>query len=269
MATRRRAPCTAALTAALSLSLVALPVAVAKAERSLPPCPFAFTDVPTAQGYERLYTHSADERDGCSVVKNVSEDRVLQFWGPGRIDPPQRNVTSRAGWVASARAQMIGQRLQPGRVVVLPGERIVLYNPPPTYHVDLVTVEAAQDGKFVEGLASLAEIASAAGQTDIQLGTRLTDRIIRCGTAAHGTWQELGKSDGVEDLGGIYEAAKGLPACKEAYEIVNPTSANPERPAGWDSWRRRTAGVDIHWNTQLVDDAERIGMMLLHAWPRG
>ncbi|MFD6986791.1 hypothetical protein ACFWAX_39940, partial [Streptomyces sp. NPDC059956] len=142
------------------------------------------------------------------------------------------------------------------QVVVLPGEKAVLYEPPPTYFVALAPAPALLGDRVSEGLADLAQmIASRPGPaTRLVLGPELRDLINNCALAADGTWRELREHESLED---IYEEAKVLPACKKAYNYVDPTYGSPDKPPGWQVWRNRIVTFNERWVTQMNDDVAR------------
>ncbi|MCX4804775.1 hypothetical protein OG594_36435 [Streptomyces sp. NBC_01214] len=271
---RRSAAATGAVALSLGLSLgLAAPLATAAGSppqaAGSPPqyvvgsCLFTDRSVAIATGFEGMYSHHADSTSGCSVVKNTSTDRVLQFWGPGRIDPPTRF----ADWIGDTRAAQIARRLPPDRVIVLPGEKAVLYEPPPTYYVALAPAPALLGDRVSEGLADLAQMmASRPGPaTRLILGPQLRDLINNCAMAADGTWRELREGESLQD---IYEEAKLLPACKKAYNYIDPTYGNPDKPPGWQVWRDRLVTFNERWVAQMNDDLARTLTRALGRIPR-
>ncbi|WP_141746956.1 hypothetical protein [Streptomyces agglomeratus] len=220
-------------------------------------CADATSPVSVAPGYEGFYTHYADLSTGCSVVTNTS--RVpLQFWSNSgdAITGPERPATPE-GWVARTTAQQVSRQLPQGRVVVLPGEQAVLYQPPPRYTVGGVPVQVAQQAEFAAQYAELAK-----SLTEVVLTNRLADAINQCATATGGTLRELGQGAGVDNLADIFGEAKELPACKSAYTMLNPSDPGPDKPPVWERWRQKLTGYDAGWKAQLTDDLTRAARAL-------
>lgn len=64
--------------------------------------------------------------------------------------------------------------------------------------------------------------------------------------------------------------AKGLPSCKTAYNVLDPSSTNPDKPSALERWRQKRTSFDVKWNTQLSDDlATRAAKVLRQINPRG
>ncbi|MDQ0753940.1 hypothetical protein QF034_008171 [Streptomyces africanus] len=255
---RRRVVC---VTGVLMLALAAPTTADAVSAESQPSrgstrapatCATATTGVPIAPGYEGLYTHYADMMSGCSVVKNVGS-LPLQFWSDNGslIDAPVHSATPE-GWAAETTAQQIKRWIPPGRVVVLPGESAVMYQPPPSYTVDVVPVHVARQAEFAAQYTRLAQAAYDAGQS-VPLNNRLGISINDCAEAASDTLNELGQGTGVESLADTFDRAKGFNSCKKAYDIIDPSSASPDKPPGWERWRQRATGFNVEWNKQLTE----------------
>ncbi|MFI8810268.1 MULTISPECIES: hypothetical protein [unclassified Streptomyces] len=261
---RRRAACA---TAALTLTLAAAPItahAVAAesqadrgAVRALEPCAEANAPVTIAPGYDGLYTHSADMVSGCSVVTNVGT-LPLQLWSDNGsvIGAPARPATP-AGWATETAARQILLGLPRGRVVVLPGEQAVLYQPPPAYTVDVVPLELTQEAVFAAQYAGLAkDLAERDGVqvVPLPLYNRLGNAINKCAKAAAGTFNELRQEGAVNSLADIFDQAKGLPSCKTAYSMLDPSSTSADKPSLLEKWRQKVTRFNVKWNTQLVDD---------------
>ncbi|MER5983059.1 hypothetical protein [Streptomyces sp. NPDC001787] len=261
---RRRAPCAAvALTLALATAPItahavpAEPQADPGTARALEPCTEATSPVAVAPGYDGLYTHFADLASGCSVVTNVGTV-PLQLWSDngGVIGAPAHPATP-AGWADETAARQILLGLPQGRVVVLPGERAVLYQPPPGYTVDVVPLELTQEAVFAAQYAGLArDLAERDGVqvVPLPLYNRLGNAINKCAKAAAGTWNELGREGGVNSLADIFDQAKGLPSCKTAYSMLDPSSTSADKPSFVEKWRKQVTRFNVKWNTQLADD---------------
>ncbi|MFD5098910.1 hypothetical protein [Streptomyces albidochromogenes] len=256
------------MTAVLSLTLVAAPLtAGAVSAEPLPErrpgkapigCADATSPVSVAPGYEGFYTHYTNLSTGCSVVTNTS--RVpLQLWSNSgdAITGPERPATQE-GWVAGTTAQQVSRHLPQGRVVVLPGEQAVLYQPPPRYTVDVVPVQVAQQAEFAAQYAKLA----IESLKRVVLTHRLAAAINDCATATGGTLRELGQGAGVDNLADIFDEAKELPSCKSAYTMLNPSDPGPDKPPVWERWRQNLTGYNADWKTQLTDDLTRAARAL-------
>ncbi|MEW1799211.1 hypothetical protein ACIGO7_07625 [Streptomyces virginiae] len=270
----------ACVTAALMLTLAAAPTtADAVSNESQPKpgsarapvgCAEATFPVAIAPGYEGLYTHSANLTSGCSVVTNVGS-LPLQIWSnsgsdisaPAHSDAPD-------GWAAETTAQQIRSELPLGRVVILPGEQAVLYQPPPEYTVDVVPLYLTQEAKLAEEYASLAVLTESDGGRVVPLSNKFGTAINKCAKATRGTWNELGQATGVESIADIFDKAKGLPSCKTAVSVLDPSSTNPDKPSFLERWRQRQTRYNAEWNTQLTDDILTRGAKVLRQInPRG
>ncbi|MFI1169961.1 hypothetical protein [Streptomyces melanogenes] len=254
------------MTAALMLALAAAPAAADAVSAESQPkrwsararagCAQVTSPVAIAPGYEGLYSHYANGFSGCSVVTNTGS-LPLQFWSNkgGVIDAPVHLATP-AGWAAETTARQIMLELAPDRVVVLPGEQAVLYQPPPLYTVDVVPLQVAQEAAFAEQYASLARVVAAERDEGrlIPLNNRFGMAINECAKATRGTWNELGKATGVESIADIFDQAKDLRKCKTAYDILDPSSTDPNRPSALDRWRQKLSRFNAEWNTQLGDN---------------
>ncbi|MGQ4389878.1 hypothetical protein [Streptomyces sp. SAS_270] len=274
MTTSYRGRCAVGVTAALVLALAAAPTTAEAVSADSQPsrgprsdigiaaCPAAITPVTIAAGYDGLYTHYANTLTGCSVVTNASS-LPLQLWSNygSPIGAPVHSATP-AGWTADTTTQQIKLGIPPGRVVLLPGEYAVLYRPAPEYTIDVVPFPVAQDAEFAAQYAGLAQAAHDGGRL-IPLNNRLGTAINKCAEGASGTWNQLGQATGVESLADIFDQARKLGSCKTAYNIINPSSTNPDKPPVWEKWRQKVTGFNANWNTQLKDDiAARIAKIL-------
>ncbi|MFF5516693.1 hypothetical protein [Streptomyces coeruleorubidus] len=265
MATYYRGRGVVCVTFALLLAVAAAPAADAVSAESQPsrgPARAPATcvaDEPVARapGYENLYTHYADAVSGCSVVTNTGSLPLL-FWSDhgGRIDAPVRS-----GWVAETTAEQIRGWVSPGRVVVLPGESAVLYDPPPWYTVDGVPLHVAQQAQFTATYARLAQAARDVGES-VPLNNRLGFAIKECSEAASETWNDLGQGTGVETLADIFDRAKGFNSCRTAYDIINPSSTSPDTFPGWEQWHQRATDINLGWRNQAGRLAARAARVL-------
>jgi len=158
-----------------------------------------------------------------------------------------------AGWADETTAQQIRLGLPPGRVVLLPGEYAVLYQPPPWYTIDVVPFQVAQKAAFTAQYADLARTAHDEGQL-VPLGNKLGNAINKCAEATGNTWNELGQGTGVRSLADIFNRAKGFNACKTAYNMIDPSSTSSDRPPVWERWRQKVTGFNAEWNTQMKND---------------
>jgi hypothetical protein len=215
--------------------------------------------IPPVANYEGLYEHRYSKQLQCSILSNVSKDRILRVWGNGAIDPPVRQSSTAAGWVAETTAQAADQaevtHQVPGSVVVLPGESVRLFSHPPAqYQIALVDVKANQAAKVAASLANLA-----VDRRVKVLATRadLTNTINACAIAADSTWREVKEIKGVESLQDVLTEMTALGPCKAAYDVIAPPQ-EPTKDPLVKRWLTKAAAFgDDFWQNLRTDLARK------------
>jgi hypothetical protein len=273
---------TAAVTTALTLSLVSAPAAAAPLQgrdsvTASITCPPGQQMSP-APGFEGIYAMQYNAESNCAWLTNISHERnndvrngrVLLLRGDGQISQPLRLDNNPAGWIRRTTVSAVEEAEPTGSVVILPGEA-VSYSPADnryTYNVDVADAQVSQIAKVAESLATQAAddvVKNPLVRSDI------TNSIVRCAVATKKIWAE--QEPGNTGFPTVITKMKMLPECQTTYARIDQLKGKKPLPklsdGGWrQTWRDYASFYDDVWSQGLLEEAKKVGRIIIGIRPR-